>query len=125
MFPGLVALFIYWRGYRLDWKWRDRLPMVLTLSLLTAAHGWPFDEVVLLVPVLMIAAGSIYDGRKLRTFVSWLLAMFVVSLAVVLRYGDAGGMTICATGIVAYLVFDSVQVRKRVTEAEHDTPLAA
>jgi glycosyl transferase family 87 len=125
MLPGLLAFATYWHRYRLDWKWRDRLPMVLALSVLTAAYGWPFDEVVLLVPVLMIAAGSIYDARKLRTFVSWLVAMFVVSLAVVLRYGDAGGMTICATGIVAYLVFDSILVRKRVTEAEHDTPLAA
>ena len=51
--------------------------------------------------------------------------MFVVSLAVVLRYGDAGGMTVCATGVVAYLVFDSVLVRKPVTEAEQDTPLPA
>jgi len=99
--------------------------MVLTLSVLTAAYGWPFDEVVLLVPVLMIAAGSIYDGRKLRTFVWWLVAMFVASLAVVLRYGDAGGMTVCATGVVAYLVFDSVLVRKPVTEAEQDTLLPA
>jgi len=120
MLPGLVGLAIYWRRYRLDWTWRDRLPMVLSLSVLTAAYGWPFDEVVLLVPVLMIAAGSIYDPRKLRMFVRWLVAMFVVSLAVVLRYGDAGAMTVCATGIVAYLVFDSVMARKRVTEAEHD-----
>ena len=82
--------------------------MVLTLSVLTAAYGWPFDEVVLLVPVLMIAAGSFYNGRKLKTFVWWLVAMFVVSLAVVLRYGDAGAMTICPTGIAAYLMFDSV-----------------
>ena len=125
MLPGLAGLAIYWRRYRLDWTWRDRLPMVLSLSVLTAAYGWPFDEVVLLVPVLMIAAGSIYDGRKLRTFVWWLVAMFVVSLAVVLRYGDAGGMTVCATGVVAYLVFDSVLVRKPVTEAEQDTPLPA
>ena len=79
---------MYWRRYRLDWNWRNRLPMVLTLSVLTAAYGWPFDEVVLLVPVLMIAAGCIYDPGKLRTFVSWLVAMFVVSLAVVLRYGE-------------------------------------
>ena len=125
MLPGLAALAIYWHRYRLDWNWRDRLPMVLTLSVLSAAYGWPFDEVVLLVPVLMIAAGSIYDGHKLRTFACWLVAMFVVSLAVVLRYGDAGTMTICATGIVAYLLFDPVLVRKRVTEAKEDTPLPA
>jgi hypothetical protein len=118
MLPGLVELAMYWRRYCLDWKWRDRLPMVLTLSVLTAAYGWPFDEVVLLVPVLMIAAGSIYDGHKLRRFVPWLVAMFVGSLAVVLRYGDAAGMIICAAGIVAYLMVDSLLVRKRVTEAE-------
>ncbi|HZR30269.1 MAG TPA: glycosyltransferase family 87 protein [Terriglobales bacterium] len=118
MLPGVLALGWYWNKHSGQWQWRDRLPAVLTLSVLTAAYGWPFDEVVLLVPVLMIAVQSLYAPRERSTFTFWLAGMFFASLAVVLRYGDAGGMTVCAGGVLAYLVVDSVTARKN----ESSTP---
>ena len=125
MLPGLLALGWYWNKHSRQWQWRDRLPAVLTLSVLTAAYGWPFDEVVLLVPVLMIAVQSLYAPHEWRTFAFWLAGMFFASLAVVLRYGDAGGMTICAAGVLGYLVLDSVTVRKDDGRtAECDSSLA-
>ena len=103
--PGIIALAWYWRKYRKDWQWRERLPVVLTLSILTAAYGWPFDEVVLLVAVVMIAVQSTNNTFMRRSALVWLIGNFAASLLVVLRYGDAGGMTVCATGVLTYLIF--------------------
>lgn len=126
MIPGLAALAIYWRRHRLDWQWCDRIAAVLSLSVLTAPYGWPFDEVVLLVPVVMIAVESVYDRSRQKIFAGWLVALFAATLAGVLRYGDAVGMTVCATGVLAYLGFDSTMARKPESEApEEDTALAA
>jgi hypothetical protein len=66
MLPGLVWFVPYWLRHRQHWDWNERLPMLLLVSLLTAAYGaWPFDLVLLLVPVVQMAATM----RR-----SWLLA---------------------------------------------------
>ncbi len=119
MLPGIVALAWYWRKYRLQWRWRDRLPVVLTLSVLTAAYGWPFDEVILLVPLVMIAVQCTYNAYDWRTGIAWLVGNFVVSLAAVLRYGDAAGMTVCAAGVLGYLIFDGLRAQ-RTREGDSD-----
>jgi hypothetical protein len=57
MVPGL-AWFVpwYWRN-RARWDWKEQMPLLLLVSVLTTAYGgWPFDLVLLLVPVLQIAA---------------------------------------------------------------------
>ncbi len=63
--PGLLWLAFYWRRHRQDWDWSERLPMLLLVSLLTAAYGaWLFDLVLLLVPFLQVAADIRRQGRR-------------------------------------------------------------
>jgi hypothetical protein len=55
--PGLAWL--AWHGWRhrRGWDWSEQMPPLLLVSALTAAYGaWLFDLVILLVPVLAIAA---------------------------------------------------------------------
>lgn len=60
--PGLLWLAVYWQHNRHRWEWSRDLPLVLFVSLLTAPYGsWPFDLVVLLVPLLQIAAQRAAD----------------------------------------------------------------
>ena len=57
LIPGLIWLVPYWLRHRASWEWSERLPMLLLVSMLTAAYGaWPFDLVLLLVPVVQVAA---------------------------------------------------------------------
>ncbi|MGC8782612.1 MAG: glycosyltransferase 87 family protein, partial [Anaerolineae bacterium] len=49
--PGLIWLLIYWRRRRADWRWTDRMPLLLLVSVVTTAFGWSFDQVVLLPAV--------------------------------------------------------------------------
>jgi hypothetical protein len=64
MLPGLVWLF--WRGLRQrgDWRWSEQMPVLLLVSVITAAYGaWLFDLVLLLVPVVLVAARLYQSGR--------------------------------------------------------------
>jgi len=54
-FCGLAWLAVYWRKHRNQWSWNERLPMVLTVSVLTCAYGWAFDETLLALPVMYLA----------------------------------------------------------------------
>jgi Glycosyltransferase family 87 len=55
---------LYWLKRRNDWDWSRELPLLLVVSLLTAPYGaWPFDLVVLLLPVIEIAAKAQWASR--------------------------------------------------------------
>ncbi|MFO0845165.1 MAG: glycosyltransferase family 87 protein [Gemmataceae bacterium] len=69
--PGLAWLAWYGWRYRSDWDWPRRLPMLLLVSALTAAYGaWLFDLVLLLVPVLDVAARLSREGPNARRWVA-------------------------------------------------------
>ncbi len=66
MVPGLAWLALHWRRYRDAWDWRERLPILLLASMVTAPYGaWLFDLVVLLVPVLQRGAEVRRDNWQL------------------------------------------------------------
>jgi hypothetical protein len=64
LLPGLAWFVPYWLRHRRDWDWPERLPLLLLVSLLTAAYGaWPFDLVLLLPAVLQPAAALARAAR--------------------------------------------------------------
>jgi hypothetical protein len=57
MVPGLVWFVPWFCVHRRRWDWKEQLPLLLLVSVLTTAYGgWPFDLVLLLVPVARVAA---------------------------------------------------------------------
>jgi len=66
MLPALLALawfFFHWRRSASRWQWREEMPMLLMISLLTISYGWFFDQVVLL-PCVFRAAAWAMTGRR-------------------------------------------------------------
>ena len=55
-FIGLAWFGWYWRQHRLSWSWHERMPTLVTVSVLTSAYGWIFDQTVLVLPVIAMAA---------------------------------------------------------------------
>jgi hypothetical protein len=54
---GAAAVALLWYRRRHAWDWRDHLPALVIIScLLTSYGGWAFDLVVLLVPIVALAA---------------------------------------------------------------------
>lgn len=58
---GAVWMVAYWLRHRGEWRWARRLPVVLLVSVVTAAYGWTFDQVVL-IPALLPAAMALAVG---------------------------------------------------------------
>jgi hypothetical protein len=71
LIPGLLWFVPYWLRHREGWDWSEHLPLLLLVSLLTAAYGaWPFDLVLLLVPVVQQAAMVSRQGRRSTCFLA-------------------------------------------------------
>lgn len=45
---------VYWKRNKMDWVWERQMPILLLVSVSTAAYGWSFDLVVL-IPALIQA----------------------------------------------------------------------
>jgi hypothetical protein len=76
--PGLVWLAVHGPRHRRDWDWGEQLPLLLLVSLLSAPYGaWPFDLVLLLVPVLRVAAGNAARGRVFYLAINGTAAVLV------------------------------------------------
>lgn len=57
MIPGIVWFVPWFCWHRRSWDWKTQMPLLLIVSVLTTAYGgWPFDLVLLLVPLIQIAA---------------------------------------------------------------------
>src|SRR5262249_42925350 len=70
MVPGLAWFVPYWRRHRTAWDWNERLPLLLLVSVVTAAYGaWPFDLVLLLVPVMQVAA-TVRSEERIRRWMA-------------------------------------------------------
>jgi hypothetical protein len=75
--PALsLAWFLpYWRRYRSDWRWQERVPALIAVSLATTAYGWIYDQIVLLVPVVQVATtmGRTSRAHRLTTVSTYVL----------------------------------------------------
>ncbi len=71
---GLIVAAWFWHRWKNGFEWRDRLPEIILLSVVTTGFSWSFDWVVLLPPViLMMARFASHPGRNW-----WLLAGLVL-----------------------------------------------
>lgn len=48
---GGVWLFRYWMRRRDSWEWGQEVSLVVLASALVTAYGWPYDQVVFLIPL--------------------------------------------------------------------------
>jgi len=64
--PTAIALLwfpIYWHGRRKNWHWEEQASLLILISFVATAYGaWPFDLVVLLVPLIQAAVRLSRDG---------------------------------------------------------------
>lgn len=53
---GVCWFCAYWWRKRTRWNWAQEMPLLVMVSVATAAYGWTFDHVVLLIAVIPAAA---------------------------------------------------------------------
>ncbi len=73
--PALIWLGFHWRKHHAGWTWGEQMPLLTLVSFLTTFYGaWPFDLVILLLPVIQAAVWAV-EVKNLRTAA---LAMYLV-----------------------------------------------
>jgi len=60
---GALWFGLYWRKRRHNWRWEERMPLVLLVSLATTPYGWSCDQVVLLVALIQAFAWLVHRGQ--------------------------------------------------------------
>ena len=80
---GAAWLVWYWWPRRHDWKWKDHLPVILVVSVLTAAFGWLFDQVVFLIPAIQLSTQVIRQWRTRAAKAAIMLLVFACVLSIV------------------------------------------
>ena len=80
-FLGLIWFYFYWRKVRLTWKWSEQLPVLITVSVLTASYGWTCDYVILLLPILSVATELLRPPIKWTAYLSFFLFVTIEAIA--------------------------------------------
>jgi hypothetical protein len=62
---GLGWFVFYWRKHSKRWSWTEQLPMIITMSVVTSAYGWLFDQTLLVLPVIAVAAKWAHSAGRL------------------------------------------------------------
>jgi hypothetical protein len=79
---GAAAVALLWYRRRNAWDWRDHLPALVIIScLLTSYGGWAFDLVVLLVPIVALAAIVTRNPRRVLRVIGVVVFLAVSLLA--------------------------------------------
>jgi hypothetical protein len=94
LLPCLIACSLAVRYFRQSsqWDWRESLPWVVLLSLVGSPYGtWPFDLVLLLVPLIDLGVRAV--GTRRRNRIGWFVAVWVLINSVLLYKLFAGVST--------------------------------
>lgn len=58
LFPsgfGLLWILYYYYKHHINWKWVDQISLICLVSIVTAAYGWLYDQVLVLIAVIQVA----------------------------------------------------------------------
>ena len=124
VFPalGLGWLVFYWLAGRKSWNWAREAPLLLLVSFLTAPYGaWPFDLVILLVPLVQCTSWVVGDRQRstivfaAATYISFDVIAFMMRNIHYTQYYWYAWMT-------PMLLFGYLSLRKDAWERAMDTP---
>jgi len=83
---GLAWFAVYWRRHSKNWSWSGNLPMLMTISVLTSAYGWLFDQTLLAVAIVALAAKRAHAFGRLPINLVFLYTALNCVLMVVMPF---------------------------------------
>lgn len=86
-FFGIIWLALYWLPRRKRWIWENHLPLILSISVLTAAFGWLFALVLFIIP--FIHTSIILLHRKSQSCLligTWIIMLSACALSFLLWF---------------------------------------
>ncbi len=77
---GALWFLFYWRTQRVEWDWTEQIPVLVLVSVATAAYGWTFDHTVSLLAI--VQALIWLTRRRLSWATGGLLGAYVALMGV-------------------------------------------
>lgn len=102
---GSIWFLLYWRKHHSKWQWLEEIPVLLLLSIITAAFAWSHDQVVLVLVVIQVFIWLIFSKHEYRAVLMVLiyLAMQVIYIFTIVR-GDYLAIWIAPALLLWYYV---------------------
>ena len=85
---GLLWISIYWYHRRLAWSWLEQAPLIILVSILTAAYGWTSDHSASLIPILQIFILLLLVQDKKRSWYLVLISYLVIEILLFVPFGN-------------------------------------
>ena len=61
---GVIWFIYYWIKHHSHWDWLDQMPVLIFASYLSSAYMWPYDMVVLMLPILQLTIELLKTKEK-------------------------------------------------------------
>lgn len=81
-FLGLIWLVYYWFKYRLTWDWFTTTPILIFASYLFSPYYWPYDMIVMLLPVLVMFSILLKMTQKHYFYILFSLYLLIFAVTV-------------------------------------------
>jgi hypothetical protein len=119
---GFAWFAFSWAAHRRRWDWGERLPWLLFVSFVTAPYGaWPYDLVLLLLPMLRLAARLAAEREGAGSAVA--LLGFVAVNAAMIGLNVAEVYSVWFAWVAPVLLVLALVVEQRLSPRPH--PAAA
>lgn len=100
---GLIWFLYYWFRHRKHWNWLDQIPVLIFVSYLTSAYMWPYDMVVLMLPILQVSIEILQTNEK-RSIGIMLFLFILINAATVYHFINIHNYYYLFWLVPAYLV---------------------
>lgn len=111
MIIGAVWIFLYWFHKRSNWIWKDHLPVILCVSLITTPFAWTHDQIMLLPAIISAAIKVTQLQRPVAVTVSafWLAFNFLVFILHLSR-GDQFFFWQAPLILIFYVIINRIRI---------------
>ncbi len=86
MIPGMAWAAWRWRARRARWSWMDEMPPLIIASILTSPYGWSFDWVLMMWPLLQVAAAIAQASKPALAIGGYAASMIGINLLGLFTY---------------------------------------
>jgi hypothetical protein len=107
-FIGISWLLFHWHKFKNHWEWTEQLPILIVVSLATAAFAWSFDYIVLLPAIIQAASWLSHRPVLFRESPVVIVYVIIMALYVLLFFlspNDFWRFWLGPAFAIAYLIF--------------------
>jgi hypothetical protein len=101
---GLIWIVFYWNKHRRNWTLAERLPSLVTASVMAAPYGYTHDQILLMVPLIYLASRTAQTFGKIPFYVVALYTALNISVLLVLIFAVRWAIIIAPVALALTLL---------------------